>query len=204
MQARFQPICGERYGHWVAQQGKPRHIVSLLPRGIAPGHLARVTAGTAGHGLNIDQITRLSGRIPLDRTDSHSRSSAESSLGGPPAQHAEFRPALLEIAAEMRGGIASQEDSIFRRRRGVVGLDMDASRIEAEVIDELAQEAGVGDEVSRITEAAMRGEIDFKESFRRRAALLKGLDEAVLARVAARLRMTRSEERRVGRAGGAR
>jgi len=194
MQVRFQPVSEESYGHWVAQQGKPRHIVTLLARRIAAGHIARVTAVCAGHGLNIDLITRLSGRIPLDRIDFHSKACVEFSVRGTPADTGIFRTALLEIASELDVDIAYQEDTIFRRHRRLVVFDMDSTLIEAEVIDELAKEAGVGTRVATITEAAMRGEIDFQESFRRRVALLEGLDEAVLERVAARLNMTEGAE----------
>tara|TARA_R110001599_G_scaffold326715_1_gene539359 strand:- start:14 stop:673 length:660 start_codon:yes stop_codon:yes gene_type:complete len=84
---------------------------------------------------------------------------------------------------------------MYRRNRRLVVFDMDSTLIEAEVIDELAKEAGVGEEVSAITEQAMRGEIDFTESFIRRVGLLKGLDEKVLESVAARLKMTEGAER---------
>ena len=194
LQARFQPISEESYDHWVAQQGKPRHLVTLLARRITARHIARVTAVTASHGLNIDQITRLSGRIPLDRIDSHSKAWVEFSVRGAPGDAAVFRSALLEIASELDVDVAYQEDNIFRRHRRLVVFDMDSTLIEAEVIDELAKEAGVGDEVALITEAAMRGELDFKESFRRRVALLQGLSEDVLQTVAARLRMTEGAE----------
>lgn len=194
LQARFQAISGDSYDHWVAQQGKPRHLVTLLARRITASHIARVTAVTASHGQNIDQITRLSGRIPLDRIDSHSKACVEFSVRGTPGDGAEFRSALLEIASEMDVDVAYQEDNIFRRHRRLVVFDMDSTLIEAEVIDELAMEAGVGAEVASITEAAMRGELDFKESFTRRVALLKGLNENVLAKVAARLRLTEGAE----------
>lgn len=194
MQVRFQPVSEDSYGHWVAQQGKPRHIVTLLARRISAGHIARVTAVCAGHGLNIDQITRLSGRIPIDRIDSHSKACVEFSVRGTPADTALFRTTLLEIASELDVDIAYQEDTIFRRHRRLVVFDMDSTLIEAEVIDELAKEAGVGEQVATITEAAMRGEIDFKESFRRRVALLEGLSESVLEKVAARLTMTEGAE----------
>jgi phosphoserine phosphatase len=79
---------------------------------------------------------------------------------------------------------------MYRRNRRLVAFDMDSTLIEAEVIDELAHRAGVGDQVSAITEQAMRGELDFQDSFRRRVALLKGLDESVLEEVAASLPIT--------------
>jgi phosphoserine phosphatase len=91
--------------------------------------------------------------------------------------------------------IAVQEDDIFRRNRRLVCFDMDSTLIQAEVIDELAKLAGVGEQVAAITERAMRGELDFKQSFRRRMALLEGLEESVLAAVAERLPITEGAER---------
>jgi phosphoserine phosphatase len=190
LQVRFQPITEESYDHWVAQQGKPRHIVTLLGRRISAHHIARITHVTASHGLNIDKITRLSGRIPLDRIDTHSKACVEFSVRGTPTDANHFRAHLLELAAEMDVDIAYQEDTVFRRHRRMAVFDMDSTLIDAEVIDELAKEAGVGEQVAAITEAAMRGELDFKESFRRRVALLEGLSESVLAGVAARLSLT--------------
>ncbi|MAT50056.1 MAG: phosphoserine phosphatase SerB [Porticoccaceae bacterium] len=194
MQVRFQPVSEASYSHWVAQQGKPRHIVTLLGRRLTAEHIARVTSVISSFALNIDQIVRLSGRIPLDRIDTHSKACVEFSVRGGASDAAAFRTALLELASEMDVDIAYQEDNIFRRHRRLVVFDMDSTLIEAEVIDELAKEAGVGEQVSAITESAMRGEIDFKESFSRRVALLKGLDESVLAKVAARLSMTEGAE----------
>jgi phosphoserine phosphatase len=194
LQVRFQPISEESYAHWVAQQGKPRHIVTLLARRITAEYIARVTAVTSGHGLNIDKINRLSGRIPLDRIDTHSKACVEFSVRGAPSDLRDFRSALLELASEMDVDIAYQEDNIFRRHRRLVVFDMDSTLIDAEVIDELAEEAGVGAEVSRITEAAMRGELDFKQSFSRRIALLEGLEEGALGRVAERLRLNEGAE----------
>ena len=101
---------------------------------------------------------------------------------------------LLELATTLNIDIAYQEDDMFRRNRRLVVFDMDSTLIEAEVIDELAKVAGVGDQVSAITESAMRGEIDFNESFERRVALLKGLDETALALVAGQLKMTEGAE----------
>ena len=102
---------------------------------------------------------------------------------------------FLEAAQELDIDIAVQEDSIYRRNRRLVCFDMDSTLSQAEVIDELAREAGVMEQVSAITEAAMRGELEFAESFRRRLALLKGLDESVLRGVAERLPMTEGAER---------
>jgi phosphoserine phosphatase len=194
MKVRFQPISEESYEHWVGQQGKPRHIVTLLARRVTAQHIARVTTATVEQGLNIDKITRLSGRVPIERIEDNSKACVEFSLRGVPADMSALRASLLELSAEMDVDVAYQEDNIYRRNRRLVVFDMDSTLIDAEVIDELAKEAGVGEQVSEITEAAMRGELDFKESFAKRVSLLKGLDESVLERVAARLRLTEGAE----------
>ncbi|WP_461482174.1 phosphoserine phosphatase SerB, partial [Porticoccus sp.] len=177
-----------------AQQGKPRHIVTLLARRVTAHHIARVTAVTVAQGLNIDKITRLSGRVPLEHIEANTKACVEFSLRGVPGDLAALRTSLLELSSELDIDVAYQEDNIYRRNRRLVVFDMDSTLIEAEVIDELAREAGVGDQVSAITEAAMRGELDFKESFARRMALLRGLDESVLEQVAVRLRLTEGAE----------
>lgn len=194
MQVRFQPISEDSYAHWVSQQGKSRHIVTLLARRINARHIARVTALTADTGLNIDKITRLSGRIPLDAIESRTKACVEFSLRGQPPDEDAFRTTLLELAAELDVDIACQEDNIFRRHRRMVVFDMDSTLIDAEVIDELAREAGVGDQVATITEAAMRGELDFIQSFTRRVELLAGLDTSVLDGITKRLQLTEGAE----------
>lgn len=194
MKVRFLSISEESYEHWVGQQGKPRHIVTLLAHRVTAQHIARVTTVTVEQGLNIDKITRLSGRVPLELIEDHSKACVEFSLRGEPTDMSALRSSLLELSAEMDVDVAYQEDNIYRRNRRLVVFDMDSTLIDAEVIDELAKEAGVGEQVSAITESAMRGELDFKESFVRRMALLKGLDESVLERVAQRLRLTEGAE----------
>jgi len=195
LQVRFEPVGDEAYDHWVEGQGKSRHIITLLARRISAAHIARVTDIAARHGLNIDNISRLSGRVTLDaKADSRTKSCVEFSVRGMPADASELREAFLKAASELDVDIAFQKDDIYRRNRRLVVFDMDSTLIEAEVIDELAKEAGVGDQVVAITEAAMRGEIDFNESFKRRVALLKGLDAAVLERIAERLPLTEGAE----------
>ena len=194
MKVRFQSISEESYEHWVGQQGKPRHIVTLLAHRVTAQHIARVTTTTVEQGLNIDKITRLSGRVPIERIEDNSKACVEFSLRGVPTDMSALRASLLELSAEMDVDVAYQEDNIYRRNRRLVVFDMDSTLIDAEVIDELAKEAGVGEQVSAITEAAMRGELDFKESFAKRMALLKGLDESVLEHVAARLQLTEGAE----------
>lgn len=198
MVPRFEPITIEEYERWVEGQGKSRHIITLLARRISAEHIARVTDIAAAHGLNIDNISRLSGRVSVDEESNESaKACVEFSVRDMQADESDVRTALLTLASELGVDIAFQRDDIYRRNRRLVVFDMDSTLIEAEVIDELAKEAGVGEQVSEITESAMRGEIDFNESFKRRVALLKGLDESVLERVAARLKMTEGAERLV-------
>ncbi|WP_415883370.1 phosphoserine phosphatase SerB [Neptuniibacter sp. QD72_48] len=194
MNIRFQPVEEENYEHWVEGQGKSRHIITLLSRKLSSKHIARVTEIAASHGLNIDNINRLSGRISLDETSDQTKACVEFSVRGAPADAEKLKAEFLNTASDLDVDIAFQEDNIYRRNRRLVVFDMDSTLIEAEVIDELAKEAGVGDQVSEITEAAMRGEIDFNESFKRRMALLKGLDVSVLDQIAERLPMTEGAE----------
>ncbi|WP_289083653.1 phosphoserine phosphatase SerB [uncultured Spongiibacter sp.] len=197
LQVRFLPVSADSYQQWVAGQGKQRHIVTLLARKISAQHIAHVTEIVSRYGLNIDRIDRLSGRVPLEGGDEQSKASVELSVRGNLADASDFRGELLTLASEMDIDIAYQEDSMFRRTRRLVAFDMDSTLIEAEVIDELASAAGVGEKVAEITERAMRGEIDFKESFAARVALLKGLDESVLEGIAESLPITEGAERLV-------
>lgn len=194
MKVRFQPVNEDEYEDWVTGQGKSRHIITLLARKVTAKHIATVTEIAARHGINIDKITRLSGRLSLQQEEENSKACVEFSVRGASDDTSSIREEFLRTASELDVDIAFQEDNIFRRNRRVVVFDMDSTLIEAEVIDELAKEAGVGDQVIEITEAAMRGEIDFDESFRRRVALLKGLDASVLESIAQRLPMTEGVE----------
>lgn len=190
LKVRFTPIDEDSYDHWVGGQGRARYIVSLLARKITALQLSRVTGVVSRYGLNIDDIHRLSGRVPLGELPPLSKACVEFSVRGRLEDTAAFRSDLLELAADMDVDIAFQEDNMYRRNRRLVAFDMDSTLIEAEVIDELAKRAGVGEQVAAITEQAMRGEIDFSESFRRRVGLLKGLDESVLEEIAASLPLT--------------
>ncbi|SDT96607.1 phosphoserine phosphatase SerB [Halopseudomonas salegens] len=193
-QVRFTPVSTEEYQRWVTGQGKSRHIVTLLARRITAEHIARVSEITARYGLNIDHIDRLSGRIPEDLPADQGKGCIEFSVRGEPDDPAALRAEFLTIAQALNVDIAFQQDSLFRRNRRLVVFDMDSTLIDAEVIDELAKAAGVGDQVADITERAMRGELDFQASFRERMALLKGLPETVLADIAERLRLTEGAE----------
>lgn len=195
MQVRFLPITEESYSHWVSQQGKQRHIVTLLSRKISARQISEVTSVAAKHGLNIDNINRLSGRVELDSAATKSKACVEFSARGTPEDLSELRADFMELCTRLDADIAIQEDTVFRRNRRLVCFDMDSTLIETEVIDELAVKAGIGEQVSAITESAMRGELDFKESFAKRLALLKGLDERVLAEIADSLPLTEGAER---------
>ncbi|PLW84267.1 phosphoserine phosphatase SerB [Kineobactrum sediminis] len=190
LQWRWQDISQESYGDWVSAQGRARYITTLLARKITADQVARVSTVFSRHGLGIDGISRLSGRIPLGELPPLSKACVEFSLRGPLPDLAAFRKELLEVASELEVDLAFQEDNMYRRNRRLVAFDMDSTLIEAEVIDELARLAGVGERVSAITERAMRGELDFAASFRERVALLKGLPETALEEVAAKLRIT--------------
>ncbi|MBK9927293.1 MAG: phosphoserine phosphatase SerB [Anaerolineales bacterium] len=195
MNIRFVKIDSESYSQWVGQQGKGRHIVTLLARRISAYHIGRLARIVADNGLNIDKIARLSGRIPLEAVGSDGQACVEFSLRGHVTDLPVLRRKFMELADEIEVDIAYQENNVYRRNRRLVAFDMDSTLIQAEVIDELAKRAGVGKQVAEITERAMRGELKFKESFRERVALLKGLPESALAEVAATLKYTDGLER---------
>lgn len=192
-------VSEKDYADWVEQQGKSRYIVTLLARHIDATMLAELTRITASQGLNIDSINRLSGRVSLTElmTGDTQQSTAcvELSVRGNPADLSALKRDFMELSAQLNIDIAFQKDTVYRRNRRLVCFDMDSTLIEAEVIDELAKAAGVGHQVAEITEAAMRGELDFKQSFAKRMALLKGLDESVLAGIASQLRLTEGAEK---------
>lgn len=192
---RFTPIDAEAYEAWVDEQGQPRHILTLLGREIDSEQIARVAAVAAAYRLNVDRISRLTGRISRRAPGRHPLACVELSVRGAVPDLSELHAALLALGQVLDVDVAVQEDDIFRRNRRLVCFDMDSTLIQAEVIDELAAVAGVGREVSEITAAAMRGELDFKESFRHRVALLEGLDESVLVGVSERLPITEGADR---------
>ncbi len=187
-------IDEDNYNHWVMAQGKPRYILTLLGRTIEAESIALITQVIAENGLNIDKITRLSGRIGLlEQSDvslsENTKACVEFSLRGELENKKRFRMSLLELANHLDVDVAVQADDVFRRNRRLVVFDMDSTLINAEVIDELAIEAGVGKQVAEITELAMQGELDFNQSFERRLSLLEGLSENILEKVASRIQL---------------
>ena len=205
MRVKLSLISDEQYHNWTLEQGKDRHILTFLAAKLHANHIARVTRFLAENGLNIDKITRLSGRVPLGYSSANDYEGlsvqadqlacVEFSLRGHFHHETGVRERLLELASQMDVDLAIQSDDIYRRNRRVVVFDMDSTLIDAEVIDELAKEAGVGEQVSAITELAMRGELDFDQSFSKRLALLRGLEVAALERVAKRLKLNAGVER---------
>ena len=191
---RFDTISEDKYTEWVGLQGKNRYIITILGRNISAELIATVSGALSEQGLNIDAITRLSGRIPL-QGNSEAKASVEMSVRGTPKDKQSLQSLFLRISSELGYDISFQEDNVFRRNRRLVCFDMDSTLIKTEVIDELAVRAGVGDEVKAITESAMRGEIDFTESFKRRVALLEGLDESVMKDIAVNLPIMDGAER---------
>ena len=181
---KFSAVDEASYDDWVGLQGRSRFILTLLARRIKATHIAKVARVIADNDLNIDNIVRLSGRVPLMRPEAKTKACVEFSLKGELRDNAAFRAQLMNVCSELDIDIAVQEDGLFRRNRRLVCFDMDSTLISTEVIDELARLKGVGDEVSAVTERAMLGELDFKTSLRQRVALLEGLPESSLKQVA--------------------
>ena len=192
---RFNPITEEAYNQWVSMQGKNRYIITILGRKLTARQIAGVTRIVADQDMNIDDIKRLTGRIPLDENARTPKASVEFSVRGTPRDKEQMKADFMKLSAEQEMDISFQEESMYRRMRRLICFDMDSTLIETEVIDELAIRAGVGDQVKAITEAAMRGEIDLCESFRQRCALLKGLDVSVMQEIAENLPITEGVDR---------
>ena len=184
LKIKFKPITPEEYNEWTTAQGKQRHIITLLGTVLNASHMARLTRIMRDYGLNIDVITRLSGRIPLEGDVVPTMACVEFSVRGTPRDQTAMRGEFLTLSHEMGIDIAFQVDDVYRRNRRLVVFDMDSTLVKAEAIDEMARAAGVGETVASITAAAMAGDIDFEESLTQRLAALKGLDESVLAEVA--------------------
>ena len=192
VQIRFTSVSEESYEQWVGLQGASRYILTLLARRIKASHIATVCEIIAANGLNIDNIIRLSGRVPLHEAGVKSKACVEFSLRGEPDES--FREQLLAVCADLDIDVAVQEDGIYRRNRRLIAFDMDSTLIKTEVIDELAIEAGVGAEVADITSRAMAGELDFSMSLAERVWLLRGLPESALEKVADRLPLMEGAE----------
>ena len=192
---RFYPVPVEEYEGWVNMQGKDRYILTLLGRKLSAKQITAVTHILAGQELNIDAIKRLTGRQPLDESKLGVRACIEFSLRVTPRDREAMQRELMKLSSELEVDFSFQRDNMYRRMRRLICFDMDSTLIQTECIDELAEKAGVGEQVRAITESAMRGEIDFKESFAKRVALLKGLDISVMKEIAENMPITEGVER---------
>ena len=197
---RFKPISANEYQQWVAEGSRTKYIVTALAPELTASHLQSVTKIVSDQGFNIETVTRLSGRLELEANNVQQQSHEnvaciQFGLSGQMLDAQAMRSACMLMSAQHNMDIAVQEDNVYRRNRRLVCFDMDSTLITQEVIDELALEAGVGEQVAEITERAMQGELDFQQSFRARVALLKGLDASVLPQIAERLTITDGAER---------
>lgn len=192
---KFGPVTLEEYEAWVSRQGKNRYILTILGRRLEARQIGAVTHLILEQGLNIDAVQRLSGRQSIVRPVEKTRACIQFSLRGTPHDRALMQADLLRLSGEMEIDCSFQRDNMYRRMRRLICFDMDSTLIQAEVIDELARRHGVYDQVAAITESAMRGEMDFKESFTRRCQLLKGLDVSVMADIAEHLPFTEGVDR---------
>lgn len=188
------PVSNDRYESWVNEHGKERRKITLLGKKLTANQISKVTKVIYQNGLNIDNIYRMTGRISLTEPQENPRASLQLVASGKPKNIREMRRSFMEISQETGIDISFHVDNIYTRNRKLVVFDMDSTLIQVEVIDELAKLAGVGEEVALITESAMRGEIDFKESFRQRVGLLKGLDEEQLRLITAKLPLAEGAE----------
>ena len=168
----FTPVSDEEYESWVNNQGKNRYILTIIGRSLSAKNIEATTKVIAAQGFNIDSIRRLTGRQSIYKQNQHVRACIEFSLRGTPNNYEEMQAELMLIC-----------------------FDMDSTLIQTECINELAKRAGVGKEVAEITERAMRGEIDFRESFIKRVALLKGLDASVMQEIAETMPITEGVDR---------
>lgn len=196
VQVSFKIIEESEYEDWVNAQGKNRYIITILGRKITARQISETAKIISEQGLNIDSITRLTGRMPLNEMEQPvTQGCIEFSVRGNPKDIEAMHKDLMILSRSLNYDISMQEDTIYRRSRRLICFDMDSTLIRTEVIDELADRAGVGEQVREITAAAMRGEIDFKESFARRVDLLKGLDVSVMEDIAKNLPITEGLER---------
>ncbi len=191
----FSPITDDEYEAWVDRQGKNRYILTVIGRTLSAQEIAEAARIIAGQGLNIDSILRLTGRQSIKHPERNVRACIEFSLRGTPADQQAMQAELMELSQGLGIDFSFQKDNMYRRMRRLICFDMGSTLIPTECIDELAERAGVGDQVRAITERAMRGEIDFKESFTERVALLKGLDVSVMQDIAEHLPITEGVDR---------
>lgn len=186
--AHLAPVSPDQYQKWIQKQHKQRFTITVLAEQVQAADLAAIAKVFAARGVNIDTMDRLSSRSAA--LDLEPRMCIEFNVSGNGIDASDLRRSLLVLADDAGFDVAVQQDSIFRRNRRLVAFDMDSTLIQMEVIDELARLANAGEKVAAITAAAMRGELDFESSLRRRLALLKGLPERAVVDLGSRLPIT--------------
>jgi phosphoserine phosphatase len=163
-----------------------RYVITAIGPTLGAPHLHAIASALAAEGANSEKIGRLSedklASVEIHALLPHDRDSDA------------LKRTLLSVATSAGFDVSLQRESLYRRSKRLVVLDMDSTLIQIEVIDELARAAGVGADVSRITERAMQGEMDYDESLRQRVKLLAGLDVAVLDKLAQNLPLTDGAE----------
>ena len=189
---RISDVSESDYQEWLAVSGQPRFILTILTHGNGAAPMHAVSQLTHRFGLNIDTVRRLTDRR---RALPDGRLGVEMRVRGPANHIGELQSELMAASEQLNFDFSVQEDTVFRRNRRLVAFDMDSTLIDAEVIDELAIRHGVGEQVSAITADAMAGRIDFQESFRRRAKLLKGMPLSVLDEVASSVQLNTGAHR---------
>jgi phosphoserine phosphatase len=163
-----------------------RYVITAIGPTLGAPHLHAIASALAAENANIEKI----GRLSEDKL-----ASVEIHALLPPGRDSDaLKRTLLSVATSAGFDVSLQRESLYRRSKRLVVLDMDSTLIQIEVIDELARAAGVGADVSRITERAMQGEMDYDESLRQRVSLLAGLDVAVLDKLASNLPLTDGAE----------
>ena len=195
VQIGFEPVPDDEYEEWAGRQGRTRYILTVIGRSLSAAQIEAASRIIADQGLDIDSIKRLTGRLSIAHPERNTRSCIEFSLRGNPKDKKAMQKDLMHLSTEMGMDFSLQRDDMYRRMRRLICFDMDSTLVHTECIDELAARAGVGDQVREITAQAMRGEIDFTESFTRRVALLKGLDESVMEDIARNLPYNEGLER---------
>ena len=190
---RISNVSQQEYRAWLEASGQTRYIITLLATGPGSQALHAVSTLTRRFDLNIDTARRLTDR-GASQTE-QSKFCLEMRVRGQIKDMSALESELMASAETLNFDFSVQEDTVFRRNRRLVAFDMDSTLIRQEVIDELAFRHGVGEQVVAITREAMAGKIDFKESFRRRSALLRGMPERVLEEVASSVELNSGARR---------
>ena len=185
----FNPVTSPAQGvngARAANEPGRRYVITAIGRSLGAAALHALAETLASEGANIEKISRLS---------EDTLASVEIHASLPVGRDREaLKRSLLAVATKAGFDVSLQRESLFRRSKRMVVMDMDSTLIRIEVIDELARAAGVGEKVAKITERAMQGEMDYDESLRQRVALLAGLDVKVLDEIANNLPLTEGAE----------